>query len=63
MINLTINLGSWGWPQWTIVIFSVLAGFIHLVKDGQPRENYSIGLWVVGSIITYAILIAGGFFA
>ncbi len=56
---MTIQLG---WPQ-AIYIAITLLGLILAAKDhGKPREPSSFWTQLIGSGITYVLLIWGGFF-
>lgn len=50
------------WPQIAMIVLFVMAITIALVKDGQPRENYSFWTTFISLIIECGILYAGGFF-
>ena len=50
------------WPQIVMIGLIVMALTIALVKDGQPRENYSFWTIFISLIIEFGLLYAGGFF-
>lgn len=52
-----------GIPQIIMVVLIVMSGAIHLVKHGEPRDNYSFGWWFISFILTVGLLWWGGFFS
>lgn len=50
-----------GWPQLTYIALVALSGGYALARDGEPRENYSFGGWLVNATISVTLLWAGGF--
>ncbi len=50
------------WPQITMIVLIAMSLTIALIKDGQPRENYSFWTVLISLAIEVEVLYAGGFF-
>jgi hypothetical protein len=58
-----IDPNAWGWPQWVTVIMSLLSLSFIAVQHGKPRDdNYNFAVSFMAQIISYFILVMGGFF-
>ncbi|MER9176204.1 hypothetical protein NKH72_21750 [Mesorhizobium sp. M0955] len=58
-----IDVNTWGWPQWLMLGLTIMSALIVTAKHGQPQKPYNMNSWFISSIISYWILIAGGFFS
>ena len=54
---------NWGWPQWTIVLLTVLNLAVFSFSHGEPRKPYNAFVGFLDAAVMLFILIAGGFFA
>lgn len=65
MINFTINLNSWAWPQITYVVLSAFAIIVSACKHGEPKAipTISVGETLFNAFIAFFLLTIGGFFA
>jgi len=59
---MAFDVSSWGWPQWTYVILTVIALLIHAAMNGKPLTGeYNFALRLMGAAIYLSILGFGGF--
>ena len=59
---MIIDTTDWRWPQYTMVILTLINIVLTVRDNGKPRKPENINVTLVGAMITYFILISGGFF-
>lgn len=53
----------WHWPQYVMAAIYLIEIGIHLAKNGEPMKgSYSFASAVIGAVIAFVILKAGGFY-
>lgn len=63
MNGIIIDTSNWGWPQWILIIISLLALFKEIANNGQIKTTtYSVLNFSIAMALAYWIYIAGGFF-
>lgn len=52
---------SFGWPQLVMIGMYVFDFAYACVNNGKPQGNYSVFTTILGTVVSFVILYAGGF--
>ncbi len=63
-MTLAVDISTWAWPQWTVVVTWLVGLVIIAAVHGQERTGtYNFPLSLMVNVISALVLMAGGFFA
>lgn len=57
-----VDIATFGWPQWVVIVFLILAVTISAYRHGQ-NVKVEAHMVIIGRLILLVCLIAGGFFS